>query len=142
MNHVSREPLAKWLTYIFVLLLGPLSLGAMYISLGAMHTYCLDGLDGLIFGWLFQEDTVYATGYSNRGFRQVKVGMDPDEVRKILGEPLDIRTDPYALRSRAGEVSDECWAYSRSPTHQHYRQRLVCFRNGFVSVKQSSYWID
>lgn len=100
---------------VFVFLLG-LSV------LVSLHAYLLDGLDGWAFGLGLQEDTVYAAGYSDRAFRKVTVGMGSDEVLRLLGEPLRIRTDPYALRSRAGESSDECWAYTVTPGDTNYRQ--------------------
>ena len=68
--------------------------------------------------------------------------MTADTVLSVLGEPLRIRTDPYALRTRVGQTSDECWAYTITPGDTHYRQRLICFNNGIVSGKESAYWVD
>ena len=115
---------------------------AVLFALTLMHFYLLDGLDGWLFSQGFTEDTIYAAGYGDAAFRRVRVGMTADTVLSILGDPLRTRTDPYALRSRAGETSDECWAYTKTPGDTHYRQRLICFSDGIVSTKESSYWVD
>ena len=115
---------------------------SVLIAFTPSHFYPLDGLDGWLIGLTLTEDTVYAAGYSDAAFRQVRVGMTADTVLGILGRPLRVRTDPYALRSRAGEASDECWAYTLTPGDTHYRQRLICFFNGIVSGKESSRWVD
>lgn len=106
------------------------------------HSFLMDGLDGWLLGLTLTEDTVYAAGYSDSAFRQVKIGMTADAVVSILGDPLRFRSDPYALRVRAGRTSGECWAYTLTPGNTHYRQRLICFSNGIVSAKESSLWVD
>ncbi len=126
----------NWLAVATVVIIA-----AMFALIPA-HFYLLDGLDGWLFSQGLTEDTVYADGYSDSAFRRVRIGMTVDTVLKLLGEPLRVRTDDYALRSRAGESSDECWAYTKTPGDTHDRQRLICFSNGIVSTKESSYWVD
>ena len=41
------------------------------------------------FGGIFAEDTVYAPGYSDNGFRTVQKNMSQQDVLKILGKPLE-----------------------------------------------------
>lgn len=115
---------------------------SMPMALMLLHSRQLDGLDGWLFGMMLTEDTVYAAGYSDAAFRRVKAGMTADTVVSILGEPLRIRTDLFPFRTRAVEMSDECWAYTVSPGNTDYRQRRIFFSNGIVSVKESSIWVD
>ena len=62
------------------------------MSFSVLHNYLLDGLDGWFFRSVLDfeedEDTVYAPGYTDKGFRQIKRGMTEQEVLKILGAPL------------------------------------------------------
>lgn len=57
------------------------------LSVG-FHYWSLDGLDGLLLGLLFGDDTEYSTRYTDRSFRRVKVGMSQEAVRELLGSPL------------------------------------------------------
>jgi hypothetical protein len=60
------------------------------IALGvAVAVMSLDGLDGMIFGLLGEEDTLYAPGYSDSAFRQIAIDTTEDEVLVLLGEPVD-----------------------------------------------------
>jgi len=68
-------------------------LGILVVFLLAMHLYLLDGLDGWLFSTpllneAFLDDTCYASGYSDSGFRSVKKDMTVGEVRTLIGEPL------------------------------------------------------
>ncbi len=61
----------------------------------------------LVAGWLADDSTVYAPGYSYRRFRAIRPGMPRAEVIRSLGPPLSI--DPAPGRTR--------WAYgSPGPT--------------------------
>lgn len=55
--------------------------------------------------WLRSDSTIYAPGYSWREFSSIRNGMTPEEVTRILGQPLSI--DPFG-----GEVH---WDYLRVP---------------------------
>ncbi len=113
---------------------------ALGVSLAAFHHLVLDGIPGLVGSKLFAEDTVYASGYSDRAFRRVQTGMTMKQVVELLREPVCVRTDPYALAKFSG--STECWAYSHSPSDTNYRIRLICFRDGLVRAKRAEYWFD
>jgi hypothetical protein len=49
---------------------------------------------GLAVKWGPRDRTVYAPGYSEAGFRSIRVGMAREEVTRILGEPLSIERAP------------------------------------------------
>jgi hypothetical protein len=105
-----------------------------------VHFGTLDGLPGVLGIVFAREDTVYSAGYSNAAFRRIREGMTRDQVRDILGDPLETRTDPWA--TRRGEAED-CWAFSTSPGYTNYRIRLVCFdKDGRVVWSHSSFWFD
>lgn len=57
-------------------------------GLASAHIYLLDGLDGWLFSVLGENDTLYARGYSDAGFRQAHRGMPESELLKLLGTPL------------------------------------------------------
>jgi outer membrane protein assembly factor BamE (lipoprotein component of BamABCDE complex) len=44
----------------------------------------------LIAGWLRSGSTIYAPGYSWSKFSSIRNGMTPEEVTRILGQPLSI----------------------------------------------------
>ncbi len=57
----------------------------------------------------FQEDTVYAPGYSAENFNKIEIGMTPEQVLELVGEPLkksEARWDYTALRE-----NDRCYCY-------------------------------
>jgi hypothetical protein len=54
--------------------------------------------------------TVYAPGYSENRFAQVRIGMSRQEVESLLGPPL--RKTPLPSENRK---PDDCWVYSRPP---------------------------
>ncbi len=60
------------------------------VSITFVHVYLLDGIDGWLFGILFaeDEDTFYASGYSEKAFRQIHLGMSRLDVVNLLGRPL------------------------------------------------------
>ncbi|MEM7233043.1 MAG: hypothetical protein AAF517_12740 [Planctomycetota bacterium] len=98
----------------------------------------LDGLQGL-FALVWRENTKYSVGYTDAGFSDVHVGQTKDQVRKALGDPIEIRTDPYATRG----VAKECWAFTTSPGNTNYRLRLVCFDDADrVLWTEASFWAD
>jgi hypothetical protein len=104
----------------------------------------LDGLGGLVFGLLGEEDTVYAPGYSDRAFRQVEIGMSQQEVLSLLGEPISpfrLTGEPLMDWSRAFPA-EWCWEYSHSPSDSDFRIRCVYIENGKVVGKRAGYWVD
>jgi outer membrane protein assembly factor BamE (lipoprotein component of BamABCDE complex) len=68
-----------------------LALGLVCLFAGGLveaHLYLLDGLDGWLASLCFDEDTVYATGYSDAAFRSVHPGMTESELLGRLQTPL------------------------------------------------------
>jgi hypothetical protein len=49
---------------------------------------------GLAVKWGPRDRTVYAPGYSEAGFRSIRIGMTREEVTRVLGEPLSIEPAP------------------------------------------------
>ena len=54
----------------------------------SLHARLLDGLDGFVLSWFLSDDTRYANGYSDEGFRKVARGMTPLEVVALIGRPI------------------------------------------------------
>lgn len=52
------------------------------------HRWLLDGLPGWTLATVYQDDTQYAPGYSDKAFRTVRDGMMEEEVIALLGAPL------------------------------------------------------
>lgn len=113
---------------------GILLLVLVVLSLGSLHFYLLDGLDGWFFGLSGNETTYYSSGYSENGFRRIRVGMDEKEVLSVLGEPLS----RYPIRERA----QTGWRYSGYREKNDYRVRVVIFKHGRVMMKISEYYVD
>jgi outer membrane protein assembly factor BamE (lipoprotein component of BamABCDE complex) len=44
--------------------------------------------------WGPRDGTVYAPGYSEAGFRSIRVGMTREDVTRVLGEPLSVEPAP------------------------------------------------
>lgn len=89
-------------------------------SMGALHLFLLNGMHGLLFDLMTEEVTYYAPGYSDWGFRQVKIGMSPQDVHKLLGDPLS----EYLVK----ETNFTGWKYSGRRTDSHYRGARHAFR--------------
>jgi outer membrane protein assembly factor BamE (lipoprotein component of BamABCDE complex) len=88
----------------------------------ALHVYLLDGLHGWFFSsgeGPFEEDTVYAPGYSDKAFRRVKRGMSEQEVLNILGSPLG-----------------ESWCYEKTE-HERFRIWFADERISYVYIYHS-----
>lgn len=96
----------------------------------------IDGYGGWAVSHLAQIDyTEYSAGYSDRGFRQVRVGMTEQQVRELIGEPLDT----YSVRHSLDDVG---WRYARSPRSHSYHVRVVLFKTGRVSRIFRDYYVD
>ena len=115
----------KTIISIFALLL-------MTAVAATYHFRSMDGLDGLFFSRLFQEDTIYAPGYSDTAFRKVTVGMSQAEVLALLGPPI----------SEWEACDNMAMGWSKSPGDTHYRQRVVFFQNGVVTKTLSEFYVD
>lgn len=105
--------------------------------LAGVHHWALDGVGGLIFGGMLSEDTVYAAGYSDSGFRHVTLGMSRSDVEALIGAPqkewaFDQKTDHPGVGAR--------WSYS--PGDTNFRCRVILFRNGVVVEKHTEFYVD
>jgi hypothetical protein len=72
------------------------------------------------------DDTEYSSGYSDRGFREVRVGLTEQQVLELVGKPLEVHPS-YPGFPETG------WQYSRSPGSHSFHLRSVYFRDGLVS---------
>lgn len=83
---------------------------------------------------LFEDDgTVWADGYSESGFKSVRIGMARSEVYKLLGPPL---TGNNYFDGTVGH----CWTMSQLDST--YRQREVIFADDRVIEVIAGPWID
>ena len=103
---------------------------AMLIGL---NLWLIDGINGLFWGSLFKEDTVYAVAYTDSGWRAVRIGMAEDDVRRLIGQPLQVWTNEDATVSMG---------WSRSPGDTHYRCRALEFSKGRVAAKYAEFYVD
>ena len=107
---------------------------ALLVGLVPLHFWLLDGLDGFLFSLVSEDSTVYASGYSDRSFRRVHVGMTSNEVVALLGSPLE-----------TGALSDEgcvTWLYSNKKRDTSYHVRTIVFQDGVVSEIISEFYLD
>ena len=122
---------------------------ALIILLVTAHLYLLDGLTGGLFlRMLGEDDTVYADGYSDAAYRQIRRGSTATEVRNLLGEPFetfgmieDRRADDGWWYGRP-ESDATGWSYTITPNSSHYRKRIIVFREGHVVDKVNKIYVD
>ena len=105
--------------------------------LTAVHRWALDGIGGIAFGALLDEDTVYARGYSDAGFRHVAPGMSREQVRSLIGAPQ--KEWPIEATNGGPDLGAR-WSYS--PGDTHFRCRVLLFRQGVVVKKHSEFYLD
>lgn len=87
------------------------------------------------------ERTLYSTGYSDRGFEAVQIGMSSNEVAKILGNPLR-KYEPEGIVPPTTEwIYSDCDPSGRSG---NFRVRIVIFdkANSSVTAKRRGLYID
>ena len=106
-------------------------------ALVCFHLWLPDGLEGVVFGIALHEDTLYAAGYSDGGFRRVTAGMSEAQVEEVLGAPESRWT---IERSGNGPDAGARWSYS--PGDTHYRCRVILFRRGHVVKKHAEFYVD
>jgi hypothetical protein len=111
--------------------------GCLLVSLALAHFCLIDGVSGLILGVLLKEDTVYARGYSDSGFRRVRLGMTDHEVEKLVGRPLTVWPTP---ESPSGADTGARWSFS--PGDTHFRCRALLFKNHRVIEKHAEFYVD
>ena len=61
---------------------------ALVVLATTLHVSLLDGVDGWLLAKLYDDDTQYASGFSDARFRNVRVGDTEAEVIALLGPPL------------------------------------------------------
>jgi hypothetical protein len=105
---------------------------AMLVAVYSTWVRSIDGISGNLLAIVFTEDTEYATGYSNAGFRAVQPGMPRRKVYELLGEP-------FAKWTTGAELIE---SWTRSPSNNHFRQRQIIFHGDRVVNKCSEYWVD
>jgi outer membrane protein assembly factor BamE (lipoprotein component of BamABCDE complex) len=116
----------------------PLRTVFVYTAIGALVAgatflwWPLDGIGGIVCRILMEEDTVWASGYSDEGFRSVRLGMTRSEVHNLLGPPIE--STPWEGQSW------ENWTYS--PADTNYQVRDVVFKDDVVVRKISEYWVE
>jgi hypothetical protein len=87
------------------------------------------------------DDTIYARGYSEKGFQSVQPGMSKDQVRTLLGKPLKEEVFDCVGSTPAGGDIDaiEIWRYS-SPGTFGWRHKEVYFNRESNVVCKESRW--
>jgi hypothetical protein len=107
-------------------------LGALALS--AYRYWPVEGIFGYGLSVVFGEDTEWAGGYTDEGWRVVRIGMNEADVHSLLGPPL------YVVWDRGGTVTTHWW--TRSPSNGDYRERAVVFFGDKSVEKISGYWVD
>lgn len=86
------------------------------------------------------EETTYASGYSEGGFRSITQGMTSNKVTAILGAPLRV------VHTAENDQSEEVWIYSdSSPSSKvgNFRIRTVVFDpTGTVLRRETGLYVD
>jgi hypothetical protein len=104
------------------------------LILTVFHFYLLDGLTGAFFSLGEKENTVYATGYTDSGFRRIRQGMSSNDVLSILGPPLA----KYDLKNPHRVL----WQYSKEIEDLSFSVRNVIFKDAFVCEVICEYYVD
>jgi outer membrane protein assembly factor BamE (lipoprotein component of BamABCDE complex) len=100
--------------------------------------YVLPMIDVTADALFFPDDTVYAAGYSDGGFRNVARGDSAQEVQSVLGEPL--------ARRIAGNDRREWWYYysQHGPQYDNYWNKIIVvdLDSGLVVSKVDDFCSD
>ena len=62
---------------------------------------------GAIVCWVMWPRTIYATGFSERGFAKIRPGMNASEARQLAGEPIYIQSTYWQYSRPGGSVLPE-----------------------------------
>lgn len=98
----------------------------------------LDGIDGVVFGWLSEDETEYAPRYTALGFVSVQPGISRAAVHGLLGEPLE----SWTVQPADSDSPDQAERWSRSPRAGSYYLRIVYYRDSRVVSKLSELYFD
>jgi hypothetical protein len=84
---------------------------------------------------IYEEETIYAKGYSDEEWKKVKTNDSIDSVVQLLGKPLKI------YKSEDGSFS---YYYTyQGPKDTNYRMRVIFFnKEGKVIEKYREFYID
>jgi outer membrane protein assembly factor BamE (lipoprotein component of BamABCDE complex) len=114
-------------------------LAAALITFGGSMLYCRHCrtvTDRILYTLFLRDDaTEFSSGYSERAFDSVNKGMLKDDVRRLLGDPLEIQ-------SSDAKSHDEIWRYTRAPQDRNFWFRIVLFKNGEVVATKGDYFVD
>ena len=93
-----------------------------------------DGIIGELLGLTLKTDTEYSANYSDKKFSKVKVGMNENEVKELIGKP-------FVSWNYAGKIIYE---YSRSLKDTNYRIRQIHFsqKNKNVIEINTEFYVD
>ncbi|MDA3875425.1 MAG: hypothetical protein PF795_15870 [Kiritimatiellae bacterium] len=108
-------------------------IGSILLVATGLNHWLIDGLEGVVWGTIFEEDTEYAEGYTGMRWRKLRVGMTDEQVISIIGEPLNTWTNK---NSTVG------MSWSQSPGDTHYRSRVLTFADGSVIRKHMEFYVD
>jgi hypothetical protein len=95
----------------------------------------LDGYGGTVMAAVWGNNTVWAPGYTDAGFRAVRIGMKRSEVYALLGKPLG--TYPTS----GGGVT-EYWTQMGPDTDCSVYHRHVTFQGDVVVTKLAEFSPD
>ncbi len=101
----------------------------------------LDKSPGSVLELILHPDTKYSSGYSDKKFTSIQIGMTEQQVLEILGEPLT-RWLPYQSTKFQDKKHLVGLQYSTSPSSTHYKLRQIFLNNGKVAEIISYFYID
>jgi hypothetical protein len=105
-----------------------------------IHWTTVDGIGGVLLGLIVGEDTGYTTGYSDEGWRSIRVGMTEEDVHGILGAPQNRRRLDPGLYHLDEQQFTERWSWS--PNDTNFRCRVIQFQRGRVVAIHSGFYLD
>lgn len=92
------------------------------------HVWLLEGIDGLVASYAFEDSSEFSPGYTDAAFRSIRSGMNAQAVIERLGEPL--------------HRSSDVWFYSQSTHDSHFHSRLVRFHQDVVVDTFAEFYVD
>jgi hypothetical protein len=95
----------------------------------------VDGFGGII-AVVWGDNTVWAPGYTDAGFREVRIGMKRSEVHALLGEPLE--SHPQT----GGEVIESWTTMGTTSFDCSIHFRCVTFKGDVVVEKVAEFSPD
>src|SRR5262245_47373426 len=100
----------------------------------------LDGYGGSLWATALGDNTVWAPGYTDGGFRAIKSGMKRSEVYALIGQPLGSYSEP------TGEVVESWTEMGELNESTHYdcsvHFRTITFRGDVVVEKVAEFSPD